>query len=217
LVEVDEATEVLRADYHEGLVPERYRYAHHADFLRLDALIDHGGIYADLDTLFIRPIPDDLYQAPFVIGAEEPVRDEHTGRLRASLCNALLLSSPASRFARAWRARMADALDGSWSNHSGFLARALADEMPEDVRVEPAQTFFPAPCTPAGLRDLLERDGLDTTGSCSVHLWGHLWWHADRRDFSPVHAGMLTPAYIRSVDTSYNRLARPFLPELDLW
>jgi hypothetical protein len=50
-----------------------------------------------------------------------------------------------------------------------------------------------------------------------VHLWAHLWWRADRCDFSSVHAGLLTAEYIRSVDTTYNRLARPYLPEIDLW
>ena len=53
--------------------------------------------------------------------------------------------------------------------------------------------------------------------SCSVHLWSHLWWNAQRRDFSRVHAGQLTADHIRTVDTSYNRLARPFIPDLDLW
>jgi hypothetical protein len=217
LLEVDTAPEVDAADYGEGLVPERYRYAHHADFVRLDALIEHGGVYADIDTLFLRPYPDDLYDAPFVIGAEDPVRDEHTGEVRQSLCNALLIGRRGSTFAKEWRQRMGDALDGSWSNHSGFLARSLADELPGEVRVVPPGSFFPAPCTPAGLAALFESADLDTAGACSVHLWSHLWWEEGRRDFSAVHGGMFTDAYIRSVDTSYNRLARPYLPELHLW
>ena len=61
LVHADEAAAVLAATYEDNLVPAYYRYAHHADFVRLDALIAHGGIYADIDTLFLRPIPDELY------------------------------------------------------------------------------------------------------------------------------------------------------------
>ena len=217
LVEVDEAREVLAADYDDGLVPEAYRYAHHADFVRLDALVQHGGVYADIDTLFLRPFPDELYREEFVIGEEDPVRDERTGQTRPSLCNAVMLSAPGSRFAQAWRARMGDALNGTWSNHSGFLARALADEMPNAVRVEPARTFFPARCSVEGVRSLLEEGGLDVSESLSVHLWAHLWWRPDRRDFSTVHAGLLTADYIRSVDSTYNRLARPYVPDLDLW
>ena len=33
-----------------------------------------------------------------------------------------------------------------------------------------------------------------------------------RRDFSTVHGGKLTEDYIRRVDTTYNRVARRFLP-----
>ena len=35
----------------------RYRYAHAADFLRLDVLIAEGGVYADIDTLFVSRLP----------------------------------------------------------------------------------------------------------------------------------------------------------------
>src|SRR5438309_10606951 len=38
LMKTEEAPEVLEATYDEALVPEYYRYAHHADFVRLDAL-----------------------------------------------------------------------------------------------------------------------------------------------------------------------------------
>jgi hypothetical protein len=217
LVPADLAPEVDSADYRDGLVPEAYRYAHHADFVRLDALIEHGGLYADIDTVFVRPLPDELYDAPFVIGQEDPVRDERTGQTRPSVCNALLLGEPGSAFARAWRAGMGAALDGTWSNHSGFLARSLADGMPDDVRVVPREAFFPASFTAEGIRSLFEGDDLDTSRSYSVHLWSHLWWRRERTDFTRVHAGQLTADHIRSVDTSYNRLARPFVPDLDLW
>src|SRR4051812_12688720 len=136
LVRIDEVPEVNAAKYDEQLVPAQYRYAHHADFVRLDALIEHGGVYADVDTLFLRPFPDELFDAPFVIGDEGLVRDERTGAVRPSLCNALMMSEPGSRFAKTWRDRMAEALNGTWSNHSGFLARAVADEQPDAVRVE---------------------------------------------------------------------------------
>src|SRR5580658_5080856 len=82
LVEVDLVDEVLAADYSGGHVPEKYRYAHHADFVRLDALIEHGGVYADMDTIFLRPFPDDLFDEPFVIGREPPVIHERTGERR---------------------------------------------------------------------------------------------------------------------------------------
>ncbi len=215
LVRVDPVDLVTRT--HDERVPDEYRYAHHADFIRLDALVEHGGVYADLDTLFLRPLPGDLFDAPFVIGEEDDVPDGRTGAPRPSLCNAVLLAEPGSAFARRWRDAMPAAFDGSWSNHSGFLSRALADAHPDEVRVLPRQAFFPAPFTPDGIRDLLERDATDTSASYTVHLWAHLWWARDRRDFSAVHAGLLTIDHVRGAATTYARLARPFLPELDLW
>jgi hypothetical protein len=217
IVRVDEAPEVKAAAYEEAVVPSEYLYAHHADFIRLDALIEHGGVYADIDVLFLRPLPDEFFDAPFLIGAEEDALDVRSGQRRPSLCNAVLMSEPGARFARVWRDQMGSALDGTWSNHSGFLSRALADELPDDVRVEPPSSFFPTPITPEGLHDLLVVDATDVSRSYTVHLWAHVWWSLARRDFTTVHGGTLTLDHLRTASSSYARLARPFLPDLDLW
>lgn len=211
------AAEVLAADYGAGRVPEEYRYAHHADVVRLDALIEHGGLYADIDTVFLRPLPAEMYRHPFVIGEEGIFPDEVTGERRPSLCNALMLSEPAAEFARTWRERLGGALNGTWSNHSGFLAQELRGELPGRVRVEPHSSFFPALCTPAGVSALLQSDRIDLSSSYSVHLWAHVWWDEGRRDFSALHSGTFTPEYVRSVDTPLNRALRPYLPEVETW
>ncbi|MEZ0216547.1 MAG: glycosyltransferase, partial [Rariglobus sp.] len=109
---------VTSQHYDDPLISRKLRYAHHADFIRLEKLIEHGGVYADMDTLFLRPIPDGLYEKAFVIGREDPVTDMKTGAISDSLCNALMMAEPGSAFARIWLERMPAALDGSWSNHS---------------------------------------------------------------------------------------------------
>lgn len=216
LVRAGLAEEVLATEYDPRRVPQRYLYAHHADFVRLDALIEHGGVYADIDTVFLRPYPEELFAKPFVIGREEPVRDERSGELRASLCNAVLMAAPSSSFAAAWRERMGSALDGTWSHHSGLLAERLSRELPDEVHVEPVESFFPVPCTVEGLRWLLEDGGSDVERGYSVHLWSHLWWDAQRLDFSPRHGGDFTFESLRTSDAPLARLARPYLPELDV-
>ncbi len=203
---------VEHADYSSGVVPERYLYAHHADFVRLDALLAHGGIYADIDTIFVRRPPPDLYEKPFVIGEEPPVTNPLTGETGPSLCNALMMSEPGSRFARAWRHKMASALDGTWSNHSGALARRLGVEMPDDVHVEAEATFYPFGIDPASLYGLLLADRPVPGGTVSVHLWAHLWWDSRRRDFTPVHAGWCTPSALRRASTTLATLTRPYMP-----
>jgi hypothetical protein len=215
LVPAEPAREVLEAAYDERLVPASYRYAHHADFVRLDALIRTGGIYADLDTLFVAPFPDELLQARFVIGREDDIRDERTGEVRPSLCNALLLSEPRSLFAVTWRQVLGAALDGTWSNHSTLLPYELSLRLPDAVRVEPQRSFFRHGPTREGLALLLEGLDDDLAGVYTLHLWAHLWWEARRRDFSSFHAALLTEDYVRRVDTTYTVLARPYLSGLD--
>jgi hypothetical protein len=197
----------------EGRLVERagWSTAHEADFLRLRILLERGGVYADMDTLFVRPYPHALDDCEFAIGEEQPVVGAD-GVLKPSLCNAVFIAQPNARFARAWLSRMGEAFDGRWSSHSCQLAAALWREMPEALRIVPTRWFYRHPPTPRGLRVLLEDLDTDLRGVCSIHLWAHLWWDEWRQDFSSVHAGMLTEDYVRSVDTTYNVLARPFLP-----
>ena len=216
LLKVDPVVEVEQASYDENLVPEQYRYAHHADFIRLDALIEHGGIYADIDTLFLRPIPEQLYLNDFVIGREADVYDELTGELKHSLCNALMMAKPGSHFAREWRQKMASALNGTWSNHSCLLARELADEFPKSLHIEPQESFMSIPCSAAGLQSLLEQNDSDPDTGYSIHLWQHTWWEEERQDFSKCHSALLTLQYLRETDSPLCRLVRPFLPDIDL-
>lgn len=205
--------EVLAADYSGGAVPSSFRYAHHADFIRLDVLIEHGGIYADIDNVFVRPFRSDLFDQPFVIGAEPPVLDQRTGDPRPSLCNALLMAERGSSFARTWREQMAGALDGTWSNHSGFLSQDLSRQMPEAVCVEPEATFFSFPSDPSGLAQLFEERHPIPPTALSIHLWAHLWWARSRRDFSIANAAWCTPSAVRRGRSTFADLARPYLPD----
>ncbi|MGI9659129.1 MAG: glycosyltransferase [Gaiellaceae bacterium] len=212
LVEADLAPEVLEAEYNETLVPQQYRYAHHADFVRLDALIEHGGIYADIDTLFVRPFEPAWFKHPFVIAREDPVRDELTGEVKPSLCNALLLSEARSEFAETWRREMASALNGTWSNHSNFLAQELSVRLPDAAHILPQSAFFKFGATEDGIDAIFGRLETEVDEVFSIHLWSHLWWSEARRDFSDVSAATITEEYVREVDTTYNVLARAFLP-----
>ena len=112
-----------------------------------------------------------------------------------------------------WREQIEDALDGSWSAHSCFLADDLARAHPDDVRVEPERTFHAFPPTPDGLRRLLVDRETDLDGIVSIHLAAHLWWEETRRDFSPVHAQQIDEAWIRAGGSTYALAAQRFLPE----
>jgi hypothetical protein len=210
LVRVEPVAAVKRARYRDRLI-YLYRYAHHADFIRLEKLVEHGGIYADMDTLFLNPLPERLLSESFVLGDEGEVLCPNTGRLRASLCNALILARKEAPFGRLWLSRMGAAFDGTWSNHSCFLPQDLSVQHPELIHVEPSRSFYPCKPSREGLRQLFEERGSDLNGAYSVHLWNHLWASRWRHDFSDFHAGQLTEKFIRNVDTTYNVAARRFL------
>ena len=211
LVKVPPVDFIENFDYPDPGVAQ-YRYAHASDFIRLERLLAHGGVYADMDTLFVHPIPAPLFQKSFVLGREDDVRDQVTGVVHPSVCNAFMMAERNAPFGRLWMARQQAAFDGSWSRHSTLLPYQLAQEQPQSVHIEPQRTFYRHMWTREGLHTLLEGCDRDTTGMVSIHLWAHLWWSRRRRDFSNFHAGRITEKFVRQVDTTYNLLARRHLP-----
>lgn len=208
----------------DGYTPERYRnsaegrliehlqlgYAHEADFLRMDILLQHGGAYADIDTLFVRRYPDEWFAEEFVI-AEENAPGLPGKPIAPSLCNAVMLARPQARFAALWRARMTHAFDGTWSHHSCQEAARVWFMLPDAVRVLPAVYFYRYGSSVAGFQDLFEAPAQDNPDIFSIHLWSHLWWAADRTDFSTVHAGQIDERWVHERDCVLAHHARRFL------
>ncbi|MBI2839373.1 MAG: hypothetical protein HYX75_13740 [Acidobacteria bacterium] len=189
-----------------------YRYAHHSDYIRLERLFESGGVYADIDTIFVQKLPAALFGESFVLGREGDIVCQATGRRQPSLCNALIMSTPKAAFGRLWLDAFRDAFDGSWSRHSTLLPQDLSERSPHLLHIEPSHSFYKHMWTREGIRTLLQGYDPDFEGVYSMHLWSHLWWSKARRDFSDFHAGLLTKDYIAKVDTTYNVVARAFLP-----
>jgi hypothetical protein len=192
---------------------KRYSYAHHADFIRLEKLIEWGGIYADIDTIFVNPIPDLLYSKPFVLGREGDIECQTTGEVLPSLCNAFIMAEKGAEFGRLWLERMEQAFDGSWSSHSTLLPQRLSEAYPDLIHIEPARSFYKHMWTREGFRTLFEGCDLEFSGVYSIHLWSHLWWSKRRKDFSNFHAGLITEENIRTIPTTFNLLARRYLQD----
>ena len=191
---------------------ERYRYAHRSDVVRLERLIERGGIYADIDTIFVNPFPAALREKPFVLGRESDIVTSDSDGPQPSLCNAVIMAEPGAEFGVRWLAAMPEAFDGSWSNHSTLLPQRLSEQFPDLIHIEPRVTFYKHEWTREGIRTLLQGLDEDFEGVVSMHLWSHLWWSRRRRDVSFFHAGLLTEAHVSTVDTTYNVAARRFLP-----
>ncbi|KAA3625136.1 MAG: glycosyl transferase [Proteobacteria bacterium] len=199
-------------EHEEGRFIRRWGldYAHHADFLRLEILMNTGGVYADIDTLFVKPMPGRFFRKQFVMGREVDTPHESDGSA-GSLCNALMLSEPNAEFARLWHRRMYSAFDGSWSRHSNQEATRLSRQHPDLITVLPRECFYKFGFTPMAMARLFAGLQTDLGGVYSIHLWEHLWWDEDRTDFCRFHAGLLTRDYIENRETTYSVLARRFL------
>lgn len=186
-----------------------YRYAHLADFARLRILLEEGGIYADIDSLFLRPVPSSWHSRQFILGEEKAPSGAEDGR---SLCNAWIASAPGAEFCRRWLEGMEAAFDGSWSNHSTLLPYRLSKRYPELLDIQPPSAFYYLDWTPRGIANLLLRQVELPDNAYSLHLWNHLWFDAARLDFSHFDAGALTADYVAYARTTYARHARRFLP-----
>lgn len=211
LVQISGST-ILDGYVYQRRIMKPYAYAHVSDFVRMEKLLDAGGIYADLDSIFVNPIPADLFNPSFVLGREPDVCDEKTGAIRPSLCNAFIMAEQDAPFGRLWQKQMFEYFDGTWSRHSTLLPYQLSQQYPDLIHIEPQHSFYKYDWTREGLHRLLEECERDNTDVISMHLWAHLWWSRWRRDFSSFHAGRLTQDFIRRVDTTYTLIARKYLP-----
>jgi hypothetical protein len=176
----------------------------------LHILQQEGGIYADIDTLFLRPFPREwLRQRQFILGRERAVEGQG---IEGSLCNAWIASAPGATFGRRWLEGSSQAFDGSWSEHSTLLPYRLSQQHPDELQVEPESSFYALDWSPADINALFCRRVELPPDAYSLHLWNHLWWSPRRLDFSPFHQGLLTPDYVAFANTTYAHHARRFLP-----
>lgn len=212
LMQITEASDLLSFQYHDQLV-SRYQYAHEADIIRIEALLKYGGVYADMDTLFVNKIPVHLYEWPCVMGMEkvawnEPLAQQAGG----SLCNALIMAEPGAAFLSVWLRQMADYFDGSWSAHSTFLPYMLSRQHEGLVHIEPKQSFFHFDWDPVGINNIFMKKAAITEGIYSIHLWAHLWWSPVRNEFTPYDYRFLTADYVAYSQATYASIAKRFLP-----
>ena len=133
------------------------------------------------------------------------------GTLQPSLCNAVIVARAGSAFVRAWIAEGEREFDGTWSRHSCAAAAQLWARDPSALTVLPPHVLYRHPASRTGLAALVEADDPDLRGVASLHLWAHLWWSEQRRDFTAFHAGMITPQWIAKSATTYARIARRYL------
>ena len=183
---------------------EILHYAHRADIVRLQVLLQDGGIYLDCD-VFVHRDFDDLLDNSVVIGKEGKSPDEVIG-----LCNAVILAEPGAPFLRRWydeyRWFRSRGRDEFWNEHSVKLPLQLARQHPDEITVLPYKTFHWPISDKDGLALIYGPwPGQDPRSTHANHLWQSAvephWWN-------------LTPGKLRRTDSAFSRWAAPYLAGL---
>jgi len=168
-------------------------YAHQADVVRLNALIEHGGIYLDSDVVCLKSF-EPLRKHEFVMGIQ-PDR---------GLCNAVMLAAPQARFLKIWHSEYqwfrSQGKDQFWEEHSVVLPAQLAQKHPDLLHIEEQKSFF----YPNYDRPLVLFGNAveDFSKAYCLHLWESVWW----KD----HLELLSPLVLRISRSNFARLVRRF-------
>lgn len=174
--------------------------AHQADVLRLQYLLEQGGVYLDLDTITVRSF-DPLLDHQMVMGVQG------RGAKIDGLCNAVMLAAPGSSFVRRWlesyRTFRSTGRDKYWDEHSVQLPLKLAKAHPEEITILDRGAFFYPSAERQGILDLFVEDKSFPAAYCH-HLWEGLAWRLVEG---------INERNVGSVDTSYNRMARRFIAD----
>ncbi len=175
--------------------------AHRADVVRLEKLIERGGIYLDCDVLVQKSF-DDLLSYSVVLGQQGRV--ENFG-----LANAIILAERNAPFLLRWyREYRTFRGDGNhhWDEHSVVLPLYLSRKFPAEIKVLPFDAFFYPLWTADHVEWMFDSTRpIDLSRTYANHFWeSRSWRYIDR----------LTPADVRRVDTNFHRWARPYVADL---
>lgn len=118
-----------------------WRVEHQSDIFRLLVLKEHGGVYADIDTLFYKPFFP-ILDKDFVLGTEAIFHIDSNHWQINGLCNALIISKKDSKFLDLWfDAYLSDYDDYDWNKMSVRKPFELSKIYPDLIQVEPVESF----------------------------------------------------------------------------
>ncbi|KAK7697409.1 hypothetical protein SLS64_013547 [Diaporthe eres] len=127
------------------------RIEHKSDFVRLDQLTLHGGIYLDWDVLTLRsldPLIDSGFKA--VVGRQSD----------ATIMNGIILAARDAALTRIMKQETPKAFNGDWVSHSVGLITSVAQavaSIPREVLIMDPGAFAPFTWTQESVNAALER------------------------------------------------------------
>lgn len=181
-VDVLEYEFVTVSDSYEGHLLTSYQYK--ADIIRMQKLIERGGIYMDLDVLSLKPLTKFL-EHKIVLGSEmSDDRSSTDVNQFKSITNAVLMTESNNDFMKFWYRNVGDNLvDKPWAYHAVTLPQILLKQLSDtdiylfnSVHLEPSKTFMPFCFRDPFIWDPLQIDRLtELDESYTVHLWETIW------------------------------------------
>ena len=167
-------------------------FANRADICRLQILLEHGGIYLDIDTICQKPF------APLLDGSVVMGLEKTTDGTTIGLCNATIIAPAKAAFLKLWLDSYNDFK--IWNRFAVQLPMRLAKDHPDLVRIEPNTAFFWPSWDYRGIAALFLEDN-SYPEAYSFHLWESKSWE---------HIKHLDADSVKAIDTTYNRVARRF-------
>lgn len=182
--------ETVPTEFHGKVIKHN---AHKADWIRLQILKEHGGIYLDIDTICIRPFD------PLLSSKQRAVMGTESFEGRMVTCNAVIMAEPEHGFIKKWMDGFVDFNPDDWNKIACRKPLQIAIEFPGFLHIESTESFFRLNWSWEDLK-LMHEGVIDFPRSYCAHLWEH-------SSHGP-YLSKLTLEDIITKDTSYNRLVR---------
>ena len=183
-----------------------YHYAHKADIVRLQKLIEYGGIYLDIDTICLKSFSD-LLNNDFLMG----IQTNSDNTKIYGLCNAIILSKKNAPFAVNWlesyKTFRSKGRDEYWDEHSVLMPYELSKIYSNEIKILNSNAFF----YPLWyeINDILFNENIKIDeykkiikNNYCIHLWD---------TYSNNYLRSLTENIIFEKNTIYNIFCRKFL------
>ena len=199
-------------------------FAHQADVIRLERLIEFGGIYLDMDTLCLKSFDpflstNKLIMAPaydywsykpksFLRKILKALKLHHPAPIRVyrGLCNAVMIAPPQDAFLIKWyneyKTFRSKGHDEFWDEHSVILPAKLAEETPELLNIVDDKCFFYPSFDDDSLKDLFEHSK-EYKEAYVFHLWESLSYER--------YLKVLNKEFLLHSETSYSKVARKYI------
>lgn len=166
---IDPPTEI------NGVKLDSYQYK--ADIIRMNKLIEKGGIYMDLDIISLKPLTKFLNY--HVVLGSELSDDPNTRNIQdfKSVSNAIILSEPNNEFMKEWLKQMPEnIINKPWAYHAVCLPKDILLNNMYNVHLEPSNTFVPFCFRKPYIFDNNKKYMIEELkDSYTIHLWETIW------------------------------------------